>query len=312
MVVALGTIVNFIFSRRPASPDGGAVGAWLLLMPLVLLGIVGLAVHYARSNRVTIAALVFLVFPLVGIAFAPLYEAWSSHQTISSLAGDDNFRRPAQRNLAHAINALDASEVSRLIPLAGDLNINYSGETFLSFALDKAFIAGRGHPDPGAGRRGIEVVKALITAGANPNIPAHSTNWPLWTAIGDGPEMTALLLGAGANPNSVDVRPTWWHALESNEDASFECLKLLLAAKADLSLRHSEGGAVGWAANARNWRAVDLLIQHGALWKQETQYGKPVVQMLLDHARELRDQHEEIPLVMQQLLLKYGGGEPGK
>ncbi|MEO7653966.1 MAG: hypothetical protein ABIZ80_26200, partial [Bryobacteraceae bacterium] len=119
-----------------------------------------------------LSVLCLLVAPFVMAALSPLDSIFRNYQTNRRLQGDDAFRKPAQRNLAHAIKAGDVATVKSLIPLAGDLNQQYNGETLLRFAVYNA-------ESPTAG---IPVVKALLDAGANPNLTAESGGWPFSTA----------------------------------------------------------------------------------------------------------------------------------
>ncbi|MEO7653967.1 MAG: hypothetical protein ABIZ80_26205 [Bryobacteraceae bacterium] len=106
-----------------------------------------------------------------------------------------------------------------------------------------------------------------------------------------GPEMTELLLSAGADPNRLDSagRPIWWTVLSSFKDDSMVTLRSLLNHGADLKLRHQEGNGVGWAAHYKNWDAVLLLIERGAEWKNEKQFGEPVAQMVANDYRPRGD-----------------------
>jgi ankyrin repeat protein len=84
-------------------------------------------------------------------------------------------------------------------------------------------------------REGIrEVVRLLLEAGADPNATAPSPDWPgsIWTPLYGAagrvhePELTRMLLAAGANP---DDNESLYHSTETPDHS---CLRLLLEAGA--------------------------------------------------------------------------------
>ncbi|MBZ5606621.1 MAG: ankyrin repeat domain-containing protein [Acidobacteriia bacterium] len=291
----------YFFSPRMTRGWGpeGPVGAWLMLLPAVFLALLGAAVLLLHSDKVKLCGIVVMALPLVQIAVGPLYQKWQNHQTDRSLAGDNNFVWPAQRKLAHAIGAHDVARVRSLIPGAGDPNQLHRGQSFLNFAIDKAAKA------PGS----VEIVQALLNAGANPNHPAYPNLLPLTVAISDSARMTETLLQAGADPNRIDEanRPIWWNALHYDSDERVETLRVLLDHGADITKRDSEGGPVAWAtyqawmSHGANWRIVWLLMERGASWKDEQEFGRSVVSMFQDdyHSREVA--HGEISEAMRQI-----------
>jgi len=115
------------------------------------------------------------------------------------------------------------------------------------------------------------------------------------------------LLEAGANPNSMDSgRPVWWQALEGpSSDEKLRALTILLDHGADLTKRDTENGPVGWAADRKDWRAVWLLIERGAAWKDERSYGTPVAQILAWDLESRRGTNSEIPEEMLKLAAMY-------
>ena len=50
----------------------------------------------------------------------------------------------------------------------------------------------------------LQIVKEMLAGGANARAEMAGGGWPLYWGIGRGPEMTELLLNAGADPNSRD------------------------------------------------------------------------------------------------------------
>jgi hypothetical protein len=303
-------VLAVLASRGPSSPEG-PVGGWLILVPPVLMAVLAILVLVFRTDAVKIPGIAILAIPLVATVVGPVYSAIDHYLVERSIAGDDDFRWPAQRNLAHAIKAHDVGLVKRLIPLAGDLNKQYGSETLLRFALTNAPDEAR--RTEGATREGAAIVKALLDAGANPDQPLSYNDWPLTFAIPDGPEVTQMMLEAGANPDRRDGagRPLWWDILSQDSDAALRTLQILLDHGANLNLRDTNGGPVGWAAyNAEaryysSWRLVWLLVERGANWRGEEQFGQTVVQMLANDLERRAAGHIPISEEMRKLHAKF-------
>jgi len=261
----------------------GPVGGWLLIIPPVVMAILAAAVLITNTDFAKWAGVWVLGIPWIGLVVGPIFSQFQHYATVRRLAGDDSFRRPAQRKLAHAIAAHDAALAKSLIAGAGDLNKVYRGETLLRFAVYNGHELGKPGAFPGA----FEIVKALLDAGANPNI-ASGTSYPLTSAIPGGSEFTALLLDAGADPNRIDDagRPLWWDVLSDDSEESLRTLDILIRHGADLKRRDREGGPVAWAAYHAymsfnsDWRLVWLLMEHGAEWNNEQEFGRSLSDML--------------------------------
>lgn len=306
-------VLAFLSSRGPSSPEG-PVGGWLILIPPIVMAILAAAVLITPSDAVKMVGIYVLGFPWVGIVLGPVYSAFQNYQTERSLAGDIDFRGP-QRKLAHAIKAHDAALVKSLLPSAGDLNLQYGDTTLLLFAVDNAkeqFSSDA--PIPPAS---LEIVRDLLEAGARADQPNRHQRWPLSSALYAGPELTEMLLKAGANPNHLDdaQRPIWWNILSTDTDRGIQTLEVLLNHGADLTIRDREGGPVAWAAyHARasytsSWRAVWMLIERGASWKDEQEFGQPVIKMF---AEDLESRgHQANPAIseaMRKLQSRFSGG----
>ena len=311
----VGLAVLAILSARGPSTPEGPVGGWLVLIPPIIMLVLAGVVLATRSDAARMIGIYILAIPLVATVVGPIYSAIDNYLVRRSIDGDNNFRRPAQRKLAHAIKAHDVALVKSLIPLAGDLNKRYGDDSLLRFALCNA-------PDPtrpteGATPEGIEIVKALLEAGANPDLPASYNNWLLTFAIYDGPEVTEMVLQAGANPNRLDEagRPVWWDVLTEDSDQGLRTLQILLDHGADLTLRDSEGGPVGWAAynaGARyysSWRAVWLLMERGAAWRNERGLGQPVAEILERDFQRRERGHPEISEAMRKIRARFAAGQ---
>src|SRR4051794_33382741 len=80
-------VLAYKASRGPSSPEG-PVGAWLAVIPpILLIGLVIVALCN-KSEGVRIAAIIFLGRPLALVAIGRSISAWDHYWTIRSLAGD--------------------------------------------------------------------------------------------------------------------------------------------------------------------------------------------------------------------------------
>ncbi|MGH9721830.1 MAG: ankyrin repeat domain-containing protein [Bryobacteraceae bacterium] len=284
-------------STKGWGPEG-PVGAWLVfVVPPLLLGVPLAVFLLGKSDQARLFATLGLALPLIQIVIGPLYSRFQNYQTERSLAGDATFSRPAQRKLAHAIRAHDATLVKSLIPPAGDLNQRHRDHSLFRFALcniDKSSAS-------------VEIIKAMLEAGANPKIQTPAGDWPLTLGMLSGPAVTELLLKAGADPNSLDGagRPVWWQVLHHSSGESIHMLRMLLDRGADVIKRDSNNGPVGWAAYQKNWRAVWILIEHGAAWKGERAFDQPVPLELTRDLEYRRASRSEIPEEMLKVQAKY-------
>lgn len=119
-------------------------------------------------------------------------------------------------------------------------------------------------------RRGnAEEVRALLAAGANPNIPEWHNNTPLMHACQHGyTNIVRMLLAAGADVNARNVKG--WTALMgvcvSRNNPTTEIAEMLLAAGADITPRDNRyhHNALVYASKSGKAEHVALLINAGA------------------------------------------------
>ncbi|MCA8991810.1 MAG: ankyrin repeat domain-containing protein [Planctomycetaceae bacterium] len=172
-----------------------------------------------------------------------------------------------------------------------------------------------------AGAGDLATVRRLIEAGADPNsVDRHG----MGTLLNFHPEVTRYLLEHGANPD-----------VQRNENISpvligvcgtFECLRLMVEAGADVNLASEHNGetALHGVASCNDIESVLLLLKHGAnpnartkpgmktygLWRDARVRGETplhraaawgsaeVIQALLDAGadRTVRDANKDTPL----------------
>ena len=281
-------LANF-FKTGPEGP----VGAIVLLIPPVILLIMAVIVWLSGSETVAKVCLGIIALFLSPILTGPIRAKFRDNAANRLRQGDNSFSGP-QRELAHAILAGDLAKVRKQIPLAGDISKPYgAGETLLRFAVMNV----------GTGST-IEIVQALLDAGADPNVQAFQSSSPLDMAIFHGPPLVEILLKAGADPKTLDGvgRPLWWNSISHQKDLSL--LRLFLSHGVDLKIRNADGGVVGFAAYHKNWPAVWLLMESGAPWKNEKQFDEEVKAMLQRDYEHLNAGKVEIPEEMTLALKK--------
>jgi hypothetical protein len=242
------------------------VGAWIVLIPVAALALVAAMFLAFRAPWARAVCILLLLWPFVGsVVGAPvmfLKQRIEEFQMERSRVGGDLFPEAGQRRLAAAIANHDVAGVKAALTGAGDLNRAVSqklpyyvplgdAESMLSFACQKA----------DESDAAVEVVRVLVQAGANPNLPAGV---PLSAAIFRSVRVTEELIRAGADVRAVDGygQPIWWYAV-GHEASNVEMLSALLRHEADLQQRDRAGATVlEYAADGGWWRSVYLLAQY--------------------------------------------------
>lgn len=248
-------------SGLSSGPNGGAVGAWLVVFPLLYLVGLGVVFTMAKSDGTRVVCLALVALPLFSMGSSILTERKEKQKEEEryerAASGADYFREPAQMRLAAALRAGNVEQVKALLPAAGDVNKVYGETTLLLYALERG---------QGSEAARFAVVKTLLEAGANPNVPPGK---PLAAVSYKGREMVELLLEAGADVNYVgtDGEPYWWTWL--HDDTKGEMVPLMLAHGANLQLRVRGFGPVSQAAHRGSWKTLLLLMEAGAPYKGE-------------------------------------------
>jgi len=173
ILVGLSVLGVFLILEYGISsgPHGGAVGAWLLVLPLLLL--FGTCIVFTQTSSpgvravcLQVAVMVFL--PAAGLTVKllvldPMKAREDAQRRVRAASGVDIFPEPAQVELLKAVREHNVAKVKALLPAVGDLNKRYGETTLFLFALE------RGEDDPSAAD--LEILEAMLKAGANPNVP---------------------------------------------------------------------------------------------------------------------------------------------
>lgn len=249
-----------------SGPNGGAVGAWLVVFPMFFMLGMGVVFHVTSSEALRMmclsaAGIGFLA--VAGIASEifvaePMQSRQDAARSVRAESGVDIFPEPAQVEFLKAVAAHDVEKVKALLPAVGDLNKMYGDTTLFYFAVKRE--------KEWEYEADVEILEAMLKAGANPNVPAGQ---PLWAVHTHGEDVVKLMLEAGADVNyGIDKgEPFWWRWFVG--DWFTDCVKLALAHGADLQARKDGVGAVARAADGGSWDVVVMLIEAGAPYKGE-------------------------------------------
>lgn len=249
-----------------SGPNGGAVGAWLVVFPMFFMLGMGVVFQVTSSEALRMMCLTAAGIGFLAVAgitsevlvAEPMKARKDAERSLRAESGVDIFPEPAQVEFLKAVAAHDVEKVKALLPAVGDLNKMYGDTTLFYFAVKRG--------KEWAYEADNEILEAMLKAGANPNVPAGR---PLSAVLGSGADVVKLMLEAGADVNYEISKgePLWWRWFGG--DHHTDCVKLALAHGANLQARMDGVGAVAWAADSYGWESVVLLIEAGAPYKGE-------------------------------------------
>ncbi len=249
-----------------SGPNGGAVGAWLVVFPMFFMLGMGVVFQVTSSEALRMMCLTAAGIGFLAVAgitsevlvAEPMKARKDAERSLRAESGVDIFPEPAQVEFLKAVAAHDVEKVKALLPAVGDLNKMYGDTTLFYFAVKRG--------KEWAYEADNEILEAMLKAGANPNVPA---GMPLSAVLGSGADVVKLMLEAGADVNYEISKgePLWWRWFGG--DHHTDCVKLALAHGANLQARMDGVGAVAWAADSYGWESVVLLIEAGAPYKGE-------------------------------------------
>lgn len=265
LLLGLVFITLRISTERTTSPEGGrGIGlfvAGLLFLGLALAG--SLIWWFARKPSPAGLVIVTLVmlYPIVLLAVGPIIKAFKERRFNEAQAAVGDFRDSALAAMAAAIATNDVATLEKLLggrpPPAG---VDRAGHDLLAFAI--VTLAN--------GKCGAGTVRALLTAGANPNASRLPGSRPLitWLIVSrysapEAPEAVRLLLEHKLDPNVRDPAHQGTALRDAGEQP--DIVRLLVDHGADLDARDEYGlPPVVHFVSTRAWDSALILIEKGA------------------------------------------------
>jgi hypothetical protein len=238
------------------------VALYLLVLPCLALTVAVVIFLRAGSPLGRMIALLLAASPLL-IMVSMRAAAEVMMRTTTNDAGEMTFYRSGpMRELAEAIGRNDVATVTALVPKVDVNDAGLMGVTPLLLAARQLRETPEQH----------DILRILLQAKADPNKGAQY-ELPFEIVIQEsgkaGLEPVKMMLDAGANPNAKSSfgDPVWWSAV--GKSSNLETLSLLLDRGADINVMGKDESTVLIdAANVRNWPAVLLLLQRGADWRK--------------------------------------------
>ena len=237
------------------------VALYLLVLPCLALAIAVVIFLRAGSPLGRGIGLLLAASPLL-ILVSMRGAAEVMMRSTTNEAGEMTFYRSGpMRELAEAIGRNDVATVTALVPQVNVNDAGLMGVTPLLLAARQLRETPEQH----------DVLRILLQAKADPNKGAQY-ELPFQIVIQEsgkaGLEPVKMMLDAGANPNARAMGdPIWWSAV--GKSSNLETLSLLLDRGADIdAVGKSESTVLIDAANVRNWPAVLLLLKRGADWRK--------------------------------------------
>ena len=210
-------------------------------------------------------------------------------------AGHGYFSASADRALADAIVAGDATKVASLPPAANTNTVGRTGMTFMRLALEAA------RADPA-------VVAALLRAGINPDLDHQM----LFGSINDGAEadsgamitgknerLLRAVIDAGVDLNHHDLEgnPRFFSAVRWPEG-----LALMLEHGANTEAEDQQGNtAIMVAVMLWYWPSIDVLLAHGAQIDRVNHDGKSLRDLVLEKLERYRRDQRDAPSQLSAL-----------
>lgn len=258
-VAALGLmfILGLAFAGPSHTPRLSFVG-FMLLPAGVLATAVALFV-YAASPWLRGGAFVLATAPVIIVAVG-FIQSTSTMQRHTDAAGNvQEFAEGPQRTLEKAIKSGDIGAVKLALPKAKINAKGVSQTTPLTLTLDQLRDT----------KTGVEILQAMLDAGANPNVGGGTSILPLEAAIGltraHGTEPMLLLLKVGAKPNQKSNLGEPAFFMAAGKGIAVAVVQALVEHGADVKMLNAQGySAVYTAINTQNWPVALYLLEYGA------------------------------------------------
>jgi hypothetical protein len=261
----LGILLLFVLGLAAAgSSRTSPLQVTLLLLVLPCIPLAAAMVVFVRSTSPMgrVVALLLVAAPLAVLVSTKAIADVQLRANSNERGELTFFRTGPMREIAEAISRNDARTVASLVSKVDVNETGFSDMTLLLLAARQLRATPEQH----------EVLRVLLAARADPN-KAAQYELPLAIAIQQsgkaGLEPVKLLLDASANPNLKTSfgDPVWFAAI--GQSSHPETLALLLDRGADVNaIAPNESTALFTAANVRNWKAALLLLQRGADWRR--------------------------------------------
>ena len=260
-LAALGLFFVLGLAAGPSSHTGPiSIAAFMLPVPVILIAAaIGLFV-FTKSPLTRGLAFLTAAAPILFLIGSVAYNGYQMSQHMDQAGNFNRFSRGPMQELEKAIATNDAAAITAAARSANLKSKAVDGASVLTVALRQL------EKKPGP----PNAIRALIAAGAEVNTKEDET--PLYVAIqisdDAGIEPVKLLLDAGANPNTIGQfgDPAWFMA--TGLAIPVETLELLLSRGANLTAKDRKGQtALFGAVTCENWPAAKLLIEKGIDWK---------------------------------------------
>ena len=253
---ALLAILLVLGVTTPATPDGGQEMSLIFFVvgPAILIGAAVLLFLKVEASAWRMVALVVAAGPGLFLAGTRLRSAVIDYRVRQNAAGSGYF---SGRDLKRAAAAVVQRDVSALATLDRSVDLNTKGTrgmTLMELAVTQAF---ESPVSSSVGSTSLDVVRALLSRGADPN-----SGLEIATKLADTTILLALL-DAGAKPGFADDHgPVAFQWLNVMPLANFMAL---LDHGLDVNLSDASGTPLIIAAAENDrWNFVVLLMDRGA------------------------------------------------
>jgi hypothetical protein len=244
-----------VSTERTSSPEAGrGLGIFAVVFLLVLLAGVGFLLNVAarkQSTKGLITLTVILAWPLLSIVADPAIKAYKGRKFADDEARVGDFKDATLASMARAIAANDSATLVQLL--------------------------GGKRPPEGTDRAGNDLLAYAIVVARDKR-------------VGSGP--VRALLAAGADPNVVDPRSGNTPLGEISDDV--EMVRAFVDNGADIDRIQSDGTpAVVRFIGTRQWDSALYLIEKGARLDVVNQHGLSVDYYLNDWNESVFGEHPE-------------------
>ena len=258
-VAALGLmfILGLAFAGPSHTSPINFIG-FMLIPAGVLAAAVALFV-YAASPLWRGGAFLLAATPMIIVAVGFITSKSTMYRYTDAEGKINEFAEGPERVLEKAIKSGDIGAVKLALPKAKINAKGVSQTTPLTLALNQLRDT----------KTGVEILRAVLDAGANPNVGGGTSILPLEAAISltrtHGTEPMLMLLKVGAKPNQKSNlgEPAFFTA--AGASIAVAVVQALIDHGADVKLLNAQGySAVYTAINTQNWPVALYLLENGA------------------------------------------------